>query len=119
MRFCFKLRMAGPLAAAMGAGVETVPSRVIWVVRADRRTGHGAVPVVRTAPGVPRRSRRHRVPRLSQAAEQHAVDPLLVHSVIQAESNYNPFAVSPKGAQGLMQLMPSTARRFGVKNSFA
>jgi len=43
---------------------------------------------------------------------------LLVHSVIQAESNYNPLAVSPKGAQGLMQLMPSTARRFGVANSF-
>ena len=51
------------------------------------------------------------------AAEQ-SVPPELLHSVIQVESNYNPGAVSPKGAQGLMQLMPETARRFGVPNSF-
>jgi soluble lytic murein transglycosylase-like protein len=42
----------------------------------------------------------------------------LIHSVIKVESNYNPFAVSSKGAQGLMQLIPSTARRFGVSNVF-
>jgi soluble lytic murein transglycosylase-like protein len=42
----------------------------------------------------------------------------LIHSVIKVESNYDPFAVSPKGAQGLMQLIPATARRFGVSNSF-
>jgi soluble lytic murein transglycosylase-like protein len=41
-----------------------------------------------------------------------------VDSVIQVESNYNPLAVSPKGAQGLMQLMPATAQRFGVTDSF-
>jgi soluble lytic murein transglycosylase-like protein len=41
-----------------------------------------------------------------------------VHSVIRAESNYNPRAVSPKGALGLMQLIPSTARRFGVSDVF-
>jgi soluble lytic murein transglycosylase-like protein len=52
------------------------------------------------------------------AAKKHDVDPLLVHSVISTESNYNPYAVSPKGAQGLMQLMPATARRFGVRNTF-
>jgi len=46
------------------------------------------------------------------------VDPLLVDSVIRVESNYNPLAVSPKGAEGLMQLIPATARRFGVTNSF-
>ena len=59
------------------------------------------------------------VPQLVEAAaKKYDVDPLLVHSVIQVESNYNPYAVSPKGAQGLMQLMPGTARRFGVANSF-
>jgi soluble lytic murein transglycosylase-like protein len=46
------------------------------------------------------------------------VDPLLVHSVIQVESNYNPYAISSAGARGLMQLMPGTAREFGVSNSF-
>ena len=54
-----------------------------------------------------------------QTAERYQVDPLLVRSVIQAESNYNPSSVSPKGAQGLMQLMPQTARRFDVKNAFS
>lgn len=49
---------------------------------------------------------------------RYGIDPLLVHSVIRVESNYNPVAVSPKGAEGLMQLIPSTARRFGVSNSF-
>jgi soluble lytic murein transglycosylase-like protein len=59
------------------------------------------------------------VPELVEAAaKKYNIDPLLVHSVIQVESNYNPYAISPKGAQGLMQLMPGTARRFGVSNSF-
>jgi hypothetical protein len=51
-------------------------------------------------------------------ATQYAVDPLLVQAVIQAESGYDPFAVSPKGAEGLMQLMPATARGLAVRNSF-
>jgi soluble lytic murein transglycosylase-like protein len=55
---------------------------------------------------------------VAEAAKNFDVNPLLVDSVIQVESNYNPFAVSPKGAQGLMQLMPATAQRFGVTDSF-
>jgi soluble lytic murein transglycosylase-like protein len=55
---------------------------------------------------------------VERTAKAHEVDPLLVHSVIKAESNYNPAAVSPKGAMGLMQLMPGTARRFGAENTF-
>ena len=53
---------------------------------------------------------------VEESARNHGVDPLLVHSVIKTESNYNPNAVSSKGAQGLMQLMPATARDLGVKN---
>lgn len=52
------------------------------------------------------------------AAELHGVDGRLLHAVITAESNYNPRAVSRVGASGLMQLMPETARRYGVQNIF-
>ena len=55
---------------------------------------------------------------VDRIAVEQGVESPLVHSVIRAESNYNPSAVSPKGAQGIMQLIPSTARRFGVSNPF-
>jgi hypothetical protein len=53
-----------------------------------------------------------------EAAERHKVDPALVKAVIATESGWNPQAVSRKGAVGLMQLVPQTAQRFGVNNSF-
>jgi soluble lytic murein transglycosylase-like protein len=55
---------------------------------------------------------------VDKSAENHQVDPKLVHAIIQVESGYNPRAVSRKGAEGIMQLIPSTAQRFGVRNSF-
>ncbi len=51
---------------------------------------------------------------IARAANEFKVDPALVHAVIQVESGYDASALSPKGAQGLMQLLPDTARRFGV-----
>ncbi len=51
---------------------------------------------------------------IAKAAAKHQMDPKLLHAVIQAESAYNPNAVSSAGAVGLMQLMPGTARRYGV-----
>ena len=51
-------------------------------------------------------------------ADRFQVDPQLVHAIIKVESEYNPRAVSNKGAMGLMQLIPATAQRFGVTNPF-
>jgi soluble lytic murein transglycosylase-like protein len=70
---------------------------------------------------VDRSSAARRLPRDAQirrVAERHGVDPLLVHAVVRAESGYDPKAVSRKGAVGLMQLMPETARRYGVTDPF-
>ena len=57
-------------------------------------------------------------PIILQEANRHELDPALVKAIIMAESGYNPNAVSKKGAQGLMQLMPSTAEALGVDDAF-
>ena len=59
------------------------------------------------------------IPGLVEAAsDRHQVDADLINSVIKAESGFNPRARSPKGAQGLMQLMPATASKLGVKDAY-
>jgi soluble lytic murein transglycosylase-like protein len=55
---------------------------------------------------------------VAAAGGRHQIDPDFINSVIHAESGFNPRAVSPKGAQGLMQLMPQTASKLGVVNAF-
>lgn len=121
------ISMAIPPVAAAGPAVTTVetaspnPVTTTYVVRADHRTGKLIRIPVQDAVLAEKR-RNSPPPRIKelvdQSAQAHHVDPLLVHSVIQAESNYDSAAVSPKGAEGLMQLMPSTARMLGVSNTF-
>ncbi|WP_024303652.1 lytic transglycosylase domain-containing protein [Pseudogulbenkiania sp. MAI-1] len=55
---------------------------------------------------------------IEETARSLNMDPALLHAVIAVESGYNPRAVSPKGAMGLMQLMPATAKRYGVTDPY-
>lgn len=57
-------------------------------------------------------------PLIEDAAGRYKISPDLVKAMIRVESNFNPEAVSTKGCKGLMQLLPDTAKRFGVKNIF-
>ena len=104
---------ASPARAADAGSPSTETARTTFVVRADPRTGK----LVRRAIA-PARPPAAISKIVENAAKAHDVDPLLVHSMIRAESNYNSEAVSNKGAEGLMQLMPSTARMLGVSDSF-
>ena len=55
---------------------------------------------------------------IESVAEEYGLEAALIHSIIRTESNYDPHAVSSKGAVGLMQLMPETAKRYGVRNLY-
>lgn len=127
MRTCFKIACLAAAAAGLAAAAsvgQSSPALVTSVVRVDPRTGRLVRGVAVSRGFIPRRSKMAAeapaatpVGKIVQKlAAQYDLDPLLVHSIIEVESNYNPFAVSDKGALGLMQLIPSTARRFGVRN---
>jgi soluble lytic murein transglycosylase-like protein len=75
-------------------------------------------PEVRTTKDVPRVGREQFDDIISEHAQVQGVSASLVRAVILLESGFNPSAVSPKGALGLMQLMPATARELGVENPF-
>lgn len=113
MRICSRLSGGVALAAlacwARGPVVAS-SSDVTSVVRTDPHTGKLVRTVVVHNPAALAAAADH------IAAEQ-ALPPELVRSVIKTESNYNPNAVSVKGARGLMQLIPETARRFGVADA--
>jgi soluble lytic murein transglycosylase-like protein len=55
---------------------------------------------------------------IQEASSRYQIDPALIRAIIMAESSYNPKAISKKGARGLMQLMPATAKALGVEDSF-
>jgi soluble lytic murein transglycosylase-like protein len=115
--------LAMPVFAASDVPLRA-PS-VTTVVRADEKTGHlvrsvVVKPAAATAePSDPAlKDPSEMIEMINRIAAEQGVEESLVHSVIRAESNYNPHAVSPKGALGIMQLIPSTAKRFGVSDAF-
>jgi soluble lytic murein transglycosylase-like protein len=59
------------------------------------------------------------VPAITAAAQAYDLDPLLLHAIAHVESRHGATAVSPAGARGVMQMMPATARRFGVHDERA
>ncbi|MBI1898168.1 MAG: lytic transglycosylase domain-containing protein [Acidobacteria bacterium] len=132
MRNCFHLLVCAVLASAALRAAGPA-HRVTSVVRADVRSGRLIRAIVVPARVVSSVAAEQSGAQagsnalvaegaigevVEQTARKYDLDPLLVHSVIQVESNYNPYAISHKGAEGLMQLIPGTARRFGVRNSF-
>lgn len=113
------------LAAAFAASLLPAPARAaevrteeldgerVFVMRPSRRPERGGT----TASRVSGRAAPTEIEDLvSEVSARHGVDPRLVTTVIGVESNFNAQAVSPKGARGLMQLMPDTAKQYGVRN---
>ncbi len=80
------------------------------IIRSKKKKG------VKPASQYIRKNRQKYAPLIAKAAEKYKIDEKLLHAVIRTESAYNPTAVSSAGAVGLMQLMPATAKRYGVNN---
>jgi len=131
MRSCSRLVWGTTLSAiCLLAGESVEGKRMTSVVRVDAKSGKlvrsvTVTPKViapqnvgQTPPAVVTPAASSLNEAVDRIAAQNALPPQLIHSVIKVESNYNPNAVSAKGARGLMQLIPSTAQRFGVADSF-
>ena len=95
---------------------SALPAGAIAALAGARRPP--VVPVAPVAPLAAKGAKTAFDPLIQATAQREGVDPALVRSVVQAESNFNPKAISPAGAKGLMQLMDGTARTLGVRDSF-
>jgi hypothetical protein len=106
-----------PVAAQSGANVGTRPVEPYQLDPAYRRQDADApkAPVLQPVETERQQDDRPFAREVEQAAKAAGVDPDLVHALIGVESAYRADAVSPKGAVGLMQLLPETALRYGVK----
>ncbi|QJD29760.1 lytic transglycosylase domain-containing protein [Methylococcus geothermalis] len=135
-RLWIALMLGGLPAAQVSADVYKFVDKKGHVYYTDRpqHNGYRLIATTKVAgklgspPPLPAVARPHRVsvslernreilaPLIAEVAERYHLDPLLLHAMIQAESAYNAEAVSGKGAVGLMQLMPDTAARYGVRD---
>jgi soluble lytic murein transglycosylase-like protein len=118
--------VAGLLATPAEAQIYAWRDANGTLVLSDRKLDAGAktfavpeAPAIRsTRPAAPAAVRNRYEPLIRQHASRHDLRPELVRAVIQVESGFNPRARSPKGAMGLMQLMPTTARELGVEDPY-
>ena len=117
-----RLRSGGEVTCDRSLVVRVDPDETPWIDPAgaaaadetgDAETGEATPAAVRTVE-IPAAYRAI----ITQLAEAHGVDARLIHAVISVESAYRPRARSRKGARGLMQLMPATARQYGVRNAY-
>ena len=133
---CWNLNRCITLAVCLGILVvypTSIGGEIISFTGPDGRriysnTPNIAIPLARSSPtpepSAPLRTRRSRqlparISRLiDRISRKHEIDPELVKVVARVESNYNPRATSHKGALGIMQLLPATAKRFGVSNAY-
>ena len=115
-----KLRGGGEVTCDRALVVRVDPDEVPWVdpnVAAPAGTPASAATMPAIAPGVLKIPAAYEA-LVARLAAAHGVDARLVHAVIAVESAYQPRARSRKGARGLMQLMPATARQYGVRNAY-
>jgi len=103
------------LEADKGGYVDIATDQIERFEKDQSPAASPAVPIALAAPP-PKPQTLNEV--INTISDRHHLDPDFISSVIHAESGFNPRAVSPKGAQGLMQLMPQTASKLGVSNAF-
>lgn len=117
------LRAGGEVSFPAAMVIRVDPDEVPYPVPAVAAAAEVPAPAAPVAPLVPLVADEVLAARpfadlISSVAATHQVDARLIHAVIEQESNYEARARSKKGARGLMQLMPATARQYGVKNSY-
>ncbi len=96
--------------------IETLP--LLPLPPLDKKPHHKSASVKSPKPVRGKKAERLYRPIIMRAAQRHQVDPAMVKAIIMAESSFNPRAISSRGAVGLMQLMPSTAKSLGVIDAF-
>ena len=124
----FTLALAAALLTPLSADAQIYAWRDVngTLVLSDHKLNDGALTyAVPDAPGIRAATplaesayREQFEPLVREHAARHALRPELVRAVIQVESGFNPLARSPRGAMGLMQLMPATAREMGVRDPY-
>ena len=105
-----------PSPTFLKAGASKKTSKPSPLARAAFTYSPPVKPRARTTPRLPRNAEAYAA-MIREAAEKHSVSPALVEAVAKVESGFNPRALSHKGARGLMQVIPATGRRFGVRSA--